>query len=330
MVSILMPVFNAGPFLEACLNSILTQTYTTWELIAIDDHSTDNSRKILMDFAKKDSRIHTYSNVSKGIIPALRLAYQKSTGQLITRMDADDIMATEKLEALHQAAQRSGPGYVTCGWVAYFSDQPLGEGYKKYARWLNKNLGSPNPFSQIYKECVIPSPCWMVHRKDLDRCGAFASDTYPEDYDLCFRWYEIGMKIQEVKQLLHYWRDHEYRSSRTRPEYADNFFLSLKMHYFTKKEYCGEAIVLWGAGKKGKQIAEWLYNHGVTFQWICNTPTKWGKMIHQTALKPVSFLEKIENPLLVIAVANPGDQQQIRNFLEKLDLKEGQHYFFFC
>jgi len=92
-----MPVKNTATFLKTCLNSILQQTELYWELIAIDDHSTDTTWQILQDFAKKDKRIKVLQNNGKGIIDALRLAYKNSQGQLITRMDSDDIMRPEKL-----------------------------------------------------------------------------------------------------------------------------------------------------------------------------------------------------------------------------------------
>jgi len=54
-----------------------------------------------------------------------------------------------------------------------------------------------NNFQEIYKECVIPSPCWMIYRTDMDKCQAFLPNRYPEDYDLCFRFYENGMRTTD-------------------------------------------------------------------------------------------------------------------------------------
>ena len=96
-----MPVKNAQPFLTDCIKSILSQTETDWELVAVNDGSTDNSKAILEQFAQADKRIHVLENNGAGIIAALRLAYSKSQGNLITRMDADDIMPPIKLETLN-------------------------------------------------------------------------------------------------------------------------------------------------------------------------------------------------------------------------------------
>ena len=99
-ISILMPVKNTAPFLIECLESIIRQTETDFELIAIDDHSSDESHSILKEFAIKDKRIKVFKNTGIGIIEALRLAYSKSSGTYITRMDSDDVMSLTKLQVL--------------------------------------------------------------------------------------------------------------------------------------------------------------------------------------------------------------------------------------
>ena len=111
-----MPVFNAVPFLTACLNSIENQSINDWELIAIDDYSTDSSWEILKSFEKKlPNQVQVFQNKKKGIIPALQLAYSKCQGEFITRMDADDLMEKTKLETLRNLLIKNGKGNVSTG-----------------------------------------------------------------------------------------------------------------------------------------------------------------------------------------------------------------------
>ena len=107
-VSVLMPFKNTDAFLEECLDSILVQSYKHWELLAVDDNSTDNSSAIIKEYKEKDSRIKLFVNNDDGIIPALRLAYAKSSGTFITRMDSDDVMTPGKLENLVSQLQHAG------------------------------------------------------------------------------------------------------------------------------------------------------------------------------------------------------------------------------
>ncbi|RMF25197.1 MAG: glycosyltransferase, partial [Bacteroidetes bacterium] len=172
-----------------------------------------------------DNRIKVLQNEQKGIAPALRLAFEHSRGSLITRMDADDLMLPAKLETLAGLLEATGPGHVATGGVSYFAEgKKLGAGYRQYAEWLNGLAAIGLHFREIYRECVIPSPCWMAQREDLVRIGAFTEDTYPEDYDLCFRMYHGGLKVVSVPEPLHQWRDHPRRTSRNSEVYRDNRF----------------------------------------------------------------------------------------------------------
>jgi glycosyltransferase involved in cell wall biosynthesis len=330
-ISILMPVFNTGPLLRECLDSIIQQAETDWELLAIDDFSTDQSWAILQEYALKDARIRAWKNTAKGIIPALQLAYSKSTGILITRMDSDDRMAPDKLGRLKTQLLQKGAGHICIGLVRYFSESGLGDGYRRYEQWLNAINSEEVSYREIYRECVIPSPCWMVFREDLDRCDAFNPIDYPEDYDLCFRFYEQNLKVTCVREVLHFWRDHPERASRNDPHYADNQYFDLKLPYFLRLDRNQQRpLVLWGAGRKGKRIASLLKQRDIPFRWICNTPSKWGVKINEVILEPVKALFEINRPQVIIAVAGPEDQVEIERQLEGRYFQKGEDYFFFC
>ena len=330
-ISILLPVFNAGLYLEECLDSIVQQTEERWELLAINDFSTDNSLEILERYAAKDSRISIFNNFQKGIIPALRLAFAKSTGQVITRMDADDKMTVQKLAVLKKILLENGQGFLATGLVKYFSAQPLGGGYLRYEKWLNELTKESQNYTAIYRECVIPSPCWMLWRQDLIKCSAFDPNTYPEDYDLCFRFYENDMKVVGSPEVLHHWRDYDERSSRNDPHYANQQYFSLKMPYFLKLDRKSDRpLVLWGAGKKGKLLAKMLSETKEPFRWICNSPSKWGHKVSGVVFENIAVLKGIKNPQIIIAVGKPEDQTKIKEYLKVLNLKSGADYFFFC
>lgn len=326
-----MPVKNANLYLEECLNSILSQEYTNWELIAINDHSDDGSENILESFSKKDTRITWKNNKGQGIIEALRLAHQISSGNYITRMDADDIMMPEKLQVMQGQLLDYSYGHIALGQVKYFSENELGEGYKKYALWLNQLTATGDNWKDLFKECVIPSPCWMVHRVDLERASAFESELWPEDYDLCFRFYMAGLKCIPTDKILHKWRDYQDRTSRNDPHYADNRFFELKLHYFLKMHpRSDQNLILLGAGKKGKAIANKLNEEMVAFHWMSNNEKKIGKDIYGIKIQSEDALRSIENPCIIIAISNPNDQSQIEQLVLSMNLVRGMHYHFFC
>ncbi|MBL4652360.1 MAG: glycosyltransferase family 2 protein, partial [Flavobacteriales bacterium] len=277
-IAIIMPARNAGLFIEKCINSILHQSYTNWELVVVNDHSTDNTLELLHKFADIDRRITVINNTGNGIIDALKMGYSNTISRFITRMDADDIMPPNKLELM---VNQCGKNTVVTGKIKYISETELGEGYTYYESWLNSFVETNSYYSEIYKECVIPSPCWMMERQTFDKIGGFNSETYPEDYDLVFRMYQHNIKVKPIKTLLHIWRDHSARASRNDKNYSDNNFLELKTNYFLKIDYdSSQQLVIWGVGKKGKTLARMLIEKNIDFKWITDNPNRIGKDVY--------------------------------------------------
>ena len=331
LVSILIPFKNTEAFLVECLDSIVHQGYQNWEVWAVDDGSTDNSFKIVSTYVEKDPRFKVLKNPGKGIIEALRTAYEHCSGDLITRMDSDDIMAPDKLGTMVKLLLENGKSHVAVGQVKYFSHRGISNGYARYEAWLNELTKLGSNYSEIYKECVIPSPCWMVFKDDLQRCGAFEPNRYPEDYDLTFRFYENGLTCIPCNTILHYWRDYDTRTSRTSEHYAANYFLDIKLHYFLKLDHDPQRpLVIWGAGSKGKTIAKKLLEKEIGFKWICDNPKKINKDIYGKKLEHYRILDHLHTAQNIITVANETEQRYINRFFatrHKIPMKD---YFFFC
>ena len=120
VVSILIPFKNTAEYLPECLESILEQSYSNWEVLAVNDHSTDGSLRIVNHYVKIDARIKCFPNKGHGIIEALRTGYAKSRGQFVTRMDSDDLMTSNKLQVMVSALLEKGKGHIAIGQVKYF------------------------------------------------------------------------------------------------------------------------------------------------------------------------------------------------------------------
>ncbi len=326
-----MPARNASKHIKECLDSIINQTEKSWELIVVNDHSEDNTAEILKSYAQRDPRIHVFKNEGKGIIDALRLALRNSKGKYISRMDADDIMPVNKLELLKSELIKNKRGTVVTGLVEYFSDGELMQGFKRYEEWLNGLCKNSSHYSDIYKECIIASPAWLIHKDDLMQAGAFYSDIYPEDYDLCFRWHQAGFTIKAVNEIVHYWRDHPARASRNDDNYKNQLYLELKIHYFLKNELDkNRTFILWGAGKKGKKVSRILIEKKVDFKWTCNNPRKIKSGIYGKRLCHQDEILKSKNFQAIILISNPEEQNEISMKLERNGNRKGRDYFFFC
>lgn len=99
LVSIVMPVYNSEDYIDEAVQSIINQTYSNWELISVDDCSTDNTVKKLKYYEKKYSKIHLYlHSENKGAAETRNSAIKKAKGDLIAFLDSDDLWKTNKLE----------------------------------------------------------------------------------------------------------------------------------------------------------------------------------------------------------------------------------------
>lgn len=123
LISIIMPVYNGAIYLEESIESIIAQTFTQWELIIIDDASTDNSRQIATKYATQDSRIYIYTNNSeKGLAGALNTGLAHARGEYIARADADDINVPGRLHIEYDYLQTHPKIAIVGGWYKTFGN----------------------------------------------------------------------------------------------------------------------------------------------------------------------------------------------------------------
>ena len=331
LVSIVMAVQNEELYLEQCLDSIITQSWKNWELIAVSDHSIDRTMEILSDYARKDKRIRAFEGKSNKLIPILQEAYRRCNGTLINRMDADDYMPDYKLEVLVNEWIKHGKGTIIAGGTQHFVEEgEVGEGFKRYDRWLNDVARRNAHYEEIYQECVIPSHCWIIHKEDFDSVGAFNPVVYPEDYDLCFRFYRYGLKIVGIDKILHHWRDHSVRISRTWDCYEDNRYFDLKLSYFYEIDRdLGRPLVLWGAGKNGKDLAKLLLQKEENIKWVCDNDNKIGKDIYGIRMMHYNTIAEQLYPQILIVVNAPEERLKIRAILNDWGKQPSKDYWFF-
>ena len=304
MVSIIIPYKNPNPFFKECLNSIINQTYKNLQIILVNDHSTDDSEKTAIKYQKLDSRIKTIKNKGNGIIDALNTGVKVANGKFITRMDSDDIMMDNKIAELRTLLLISGRQHISLGCVKYFaSEKELGDGYIKYSKWLNNLTTNSKNYSEIYKECTIPSSNWMMFKKDFEKISGFSNLKYPEDYDFAFRVFYNRIKIINTKKITHLWRDHPRRISRNSGNYKYVNFIPIKIKNLVVNELNNHDLVLWGAGSKGKSVAKELLNQNCNFKWISNNVKKIGHDIYGMKIEPLNILDSEKNKLVICAIS---------------------------
>ncbi|MCQ2485013.1 MAG: glycosyltransferase [Clostridia bacterium] len=114
-ISIIVPAFNEEKYISRCLDSILTQTFSDFEVICIDDGSTDNTFKILTEYSEKDSRIIPLKNSGKGVSSARNFGIENSHGEYIGFVDSDDFIQPQMYEFLYKALSENNGDMAICG-----------------------------------------------------------------------------------------------------------------------------------------------------------------------------------------------------------------------
>lgn len=164
-ISVIVPCYNVAPWLVKCLNSILNQTYRNLEIILINDGSTDDTGKIIDEFAKKDTRIITIHQENAGLVAVREKGISLATGDYIGFVDGDDTVEPDMYERLINNAVKYGADISHCG-VAF--DWPDGSVEMHYG--TNK-LIIQNNYDGLYEllvgELVEPSLCNKIYSKKI-------------------------------------------------------------------------------------------------------------------------------------------------------------------
>ena len=301
------------------LESLARQTFPDFEVLVVDDGSTDRTEEILRSVAKGDSRVRLFPREPQGIVSALEFARSQARGTYLARMDADDGAFAHRFER-QMELMGSDPRTVLCGaGVAYFPREKVKDGALRYEGWMNGLTTHEEIIGDLFVECPIPHPTFFLRADAMDLLGGYRDRGWPEDYDLVLRLWEAGGRFRKVPEVLLRWRDGEDRLSRIHKAYSEKAFRRCKVHFLRRTLLkTGIGVVVWGAGPVGKAFArELMVQGGRLAAFVDLDPRKVGQMIHGvTVLNPEAALD-LEGVFSVAAVGKPGGRQEIRAALRE-------------
>lgn len=204
LVSIVVPCYNQSHYLNDALNSILSQTYSHWECIVVNDGSTDATAQMAGEWSAKDSRFKYISQGNRGLSAARNAGLEQAAGEYIQLLDADDLLETDKIR--HQIAYLNNNGNgidIVVSGYRYFQDSdpsrellifgpfdllPEVVVTREDKRDLVKLFAKTNPM-------VVSAP--LYHKSVFGRIGLFDEDLGAnEDWDLHFRCVSNGIVFQ--------------------------------------------------------------------------------------------------------------------------------------
>ncbi len=200
LVSVLLPVYNADRYIAQAIESILNQTLTNFELLIIDDGSTDGSAQILQAYAAQDQRIRLLVRENRGLISTLNEMLQQAKGEFLARMDADDLSLPDRLQQQVQFLQQHPE--VVCVGGAFDLIDPQG----RTVQWI------PMPQSNaeiqqmlLIGRTIINHPCALIRRSALLQIGGYDPEMRTvEDLDMLLKLGEIGELANLPEVVLKY------------------------------------------------------------------------------------------------------------------------------
>lgn len=298
------------------------QTFDDFEIMAVDDGSTDRTAELLEAWASRDRRIRMQSTEPRGIVGALNTAAEFAEGEFLARMDADDVAAPRRFE-LQVELLGAQPELAACGTlIRYFPRSILRDGARRYEAWINSIVTPEQIERDLFVECPIPHPTLMMRRDVFERMGGYRDFGWPEDYDLVFRLWVHGYRMGKVPEQLLDWRESPGRLSRVDSRYDEQAFRRCKVCYLGKR-LGGRRIVVCGAGPVGKAFAVALQKeaHAVA-GFVDIDPRKIGQTVHGAPVVHRDVVGDFEGCYFLAAVGSAKGREEVRAMLSAKGLRE--------
>jgi glycosyltransferase involved in cell wall biosynthesis len=268
LVSVIMPAYNASPWIEQAIESVQVQTWIHWELIVMDDGSTDNTADLVGVIAAKDNRIRYFFQTNQGQGKARAAAIHNSKGHWIALLDADDYWLPERLQVGLKTLKASGAEvFFSAAAVVYENgNDPSGE-----IKVPPAEQSGVNGLKWLLTQNSIPALTTLFSREAYDRAGGFGNRRLSEDYALWLNMMFTGSKFVGSPEVLAVYRFHNESSSafdRLLGRDCMEIFGELRNAYPQYKNLIRQYMVLWieeklCRGCKANSKFSWYKKHNL-------------------------------------------------------------------
>lgn len=324
-VSIVLPSYNGEKYISKSIDSVLKQTYSDWELIIVNDCSTDHTLDIAREYADKDGRIKVISNITNKKLPtSLNIGFRNSTGNYLTWTSDDNLYKPNAIQEMVEFLEHDEKCYLVCADMEYIDFSGCVTG-----------LGVPYDDSLIYIRDSVGA-CFMYRRCVTDKIGEYDTTKFlVEDYDYWLRIRSEFGEIKRIPKILYQYRKHSASLTSTREldvcyqraklriqyqdiifnKYANNMNILYEIYYdFLRSKYLDEKfinkiksmipnvnnemfdiefkypVIIFGAGEYGKRLYQLISKNVVAF--VDNNVNIQGSELYNL---PILSLEEVLN-----------------------------------
>ncbi len=352
-VSIVLPTYNGEKYIRESIDSIIKQTFTDWELIIVNDCSTDNTQKIIDSYVEIDSRIRTIKNdINQKLPESLNIGFRKAQGEYLTWTSDDNIYLSDALEIMVDYLEKNQDSVLICASMNMIDSD--GKFLMRHYDYTYEDM--------LCDDCV--GACFMYRRCVLKDIGEYDPTRFlVEDYDYWLRILFYYGKIDYIDKTLYLYRVHENSLTGKRKKDIHEQLLSLQEDYaielvehlktkkdllcrvyyellfgghnnqFVKNAFLREApeigherkgnidrpIIIYGAGDYGKKAYE-RYGDKVVFFADRNEKIV-GKKINGIEILSVDRLSKLQNEYAIMIAVYSANIYSCIVTLEKYGVK---------
>jgi glycosyltransferase involved in cell wall biosynthesis len=261
IISVLLPVYNGDPYVREAIESTLTQSFSDFELLIINDGSTDRSLSILREYEVEDRRIRIISRENRGLVTSLNDLLSEARGRYIARMDQDDVCLPQRFQRQLEFLDARLDYAAVGGWILQMNERGLPIGV----------IRSPCGHDEIDQanlrgHCSIWHPTAMIRKDSMLAVGGYRGQFgSAADLDLWLRMAEVG-KIANIPEVVLRYRLHPSSTSQ----------LNVKLQHTLAREACVdawkrrdsehqyEAFDLWRPGGDNESLYKFTLQYGWT------------------------------------------------------------------
>lgn len=248
-ISIIVPIYNVEKYIRRCIESILNQTYTNFELILIDDGSTDSSGVICDEYANKDNRIKVIHKENGGLSSARNAGLDIATGEYISFVDGDDYIAEDMIEKLYNSITGNNADIAVCNYKCVDENgnclDNLNKGTPIITTVYSKNDYFRNLACKKYYYYVIA--CNKLYKKDLFKGIRYPLGKLCEDNHIIDSLVEQCSVISSIKDSLYFYvqRNGSIMSGKNTKRYLDDAeaFLNRTQRAYLSNFECRELLI---------------------------------------------------------------------------------------
>ncbi len=326
-VSVVLPFYDNGPELERAIQSILSQSFTDYELLLVNNNAHAGAANIADRMAAKDGRIHILYEPKQGIAHAINRGLQHFKGEFIARMDGDDFAHPQRLRKQIEFLRERPDIDAVATQTGFETSLENAEGYQRFVDWQNSIISPEQHALSRFRESPVAHPSMLFRASLIDRYGLYSTAELPEDYELWLRWLNQGVRFYKLPEKLLIWNDHPLRLSRRHGNYSKEAFFVTKCRYMATwlKDNlpAHKKVVICGASKIGRKRGDLLQSLGVDIYGYTDVKHRLNKQIN---FIPIAQLNDPNPWFLINFIGKRGVGEAIARHFTGLGFAEGTDF----